>query len=588
MSLVRTASRLKSCKDCFITSFENDVLSFIRQHGLFSPGQRVAVCVSGGKDSAVLLHVLYTLNERENLRLSLHLLAVDEGIKGYRDHALATVKRNSAVYGLPLHIVSYDSLYQGWTMDRIAKVAADHARTERRRTESKKREEGAGASSALQPSSVERKVEVSSSRSARTCACSGSPALSCASSSSSSSSPPVSIVSSVRKNQAQRETGDGDTFSPSENRHVHVAGGSEVATATAFHEEEDSAQNAETPGQSGGFTHSCTFCGIFRRQAFERGAQDIQADVLCTGHNADDGAETVLMNLLRGDTQRLPASAAPMTGSKDGVGIVRVKPLLASFQREVVLYAHFNRLDYFATECTYSGAAYRGLVRGLLCALQGAQQQQRIVDLLHAAQSWIPPAKHEGEKETPGSCFAAGDAHAISDTVRRETESSGLPECGAPSSAVQRDKGRTEGSGKEKTEQSDVASAEHALQGVNSSKKRLDTQSEFPKRDTLPGKEKPEDLAPGECSQSSSSVARRCNLRPCVSCGSWTKNDFCRACDLVNALNQNKLQFVGMNSRQRQKLMEGTEGPKSAGKIEGGKRILGNGSRSISQGSLAW
>lgn len=32
---------------------------------------------------------------------------------------LQTVKRNSQFYELPLHILSYNDLYQGWTMDRV-------------------------------------------------------------------------------------------------------------------------------------------------------------------------------------------------------------------------------------------------------------------------------------------------------------------------------------------------------------------------------------------------------------------------------------------------------------------------------------
>jgi tRNA(Ile)-lysidine synthase TilS/MesJ len=37
-------------------------------------------------------------------------------------------------------------------------------------------------------------------------------------------------------------------------------------------------------------------CGVFRRQALDRGAAQLQVDHIVTGHNADDIAETVLMN----------------------------------------------------------------------------------------------------------------------------------------------------------------------------------------------------------------------------------------------------------------------------------------------------
>ena len=45
-----------------------------------------------------------------------------------------------------------------------------------------------------------------------------------------------------------------------------------------------------------GKKNNCTFCGVFRRQALDRGASALHVDHIVTGHNADDIAETVLMN----------------------------------------------------------------------------------------------------------------------------------------------------------------------------------------------------------------------------------------------------------------------------------------------------
>lgn len=45
-----------------------------------------------------------------------------------------------------------------------------------------------------------------------------------------------------------------------------------------------------------GRKNNCTFCGVFRRQALDRGAAKLGVDHIVTGHNADDIAETVLMN----------------------------------------------------------------------------------------------------------------------------------------------------------------------------------------------------------------------------------------------------------------------------------------------------
>lgn len=108
------------CKECFFWTFEEEIHQTIVSAKLFKPGESVGIAASGGKDSTVLAHVMKVLNERYNYGLELMLLSVDEGITGYRDDSLETVKRNQQQYELPLKIVSYEELY-GWTMDAIVK-----------------------------------------------------------------------------------------------------------------------------------------------------------------------------------------------------------------------------------------------------------------------------------------------------------------------------------------------------------------------------------------------------------------------------------------------------------------------------------
>lgn len=61
---------------------------------MFKPGEKIAIGASGGKDSTVLVHVMCLLNHKYNYGLKLYLLSIDEGITGYRDDSLETVKQN--------------------------------------------------------------------------------------------------------------------------------------------------------------------------------------------------------------------------------------------------------------------------------------------------------------------------------------------------------------------------------------------------------------------------------------------------------------------------------------------------------------
>ncbi|GAQ79566.1 ATP-binding domain-containing protein [Klebsormidium nitens] len=254
--LRRPKTHQQVCKDCFFAAFEDEVHRTIIDNRLFKRGDRVAIGASGGKDSTVLAYIMKLLNDRHGYGLDLFLLSIDEGITGYRDDSLETVKRNEEQYGIPLKIVSYKELY-GWTMDEIV------------------REIG-------------------------------------------------------RKN-------------------------------------------------------NCTFCGVFRRQALDRGAAALRATKMVTGHNADDVAETVLLNILRGDIARLSRCAAISTG--DDGALPRSKPFKYTYEKEIVMYAYFKKLDYFSTECIYSPNAYRGFAREYVKDLE-AIRPQAILDIIRSAEEF--------------------------------------------------------------------------------------------------------------------------------------------------------------------------------------------------------
>ncbi|KAK0174459.1 hypothetical protein PV327_010226 [Microctonus hyperodae] len=132
-----------------------------------------------------------------------------------------------------------------------------------------------------------------------------------------------------------------------------------------------------------GRKNNCTFCGVFRRQALDRGAALLGVDCIATGHNADDIAETVLMNILRGDIARLQRCTSIITSGADT--IMRCKPLKYTYEKEIVMYAYFKKLIYFSTECVFAPNAYRGHARTYLKNLEKIRSTS-IIDIIHSGE----------------------------------------------------------------------------------------------------------------------------------------------------------------------------------------------------------
>jgi tRNA-5-methyluridine54 2-sulfurtransferase len=102
------------CKAHFIEYFEEKVQKTIVRFSLFSKKEKIAVAVSGGKDSMSLLNALHSLG------YDVTAIAVDEGILGYRDSTLKTLKMFCKKNKIPVKIFTFKSL-TGKTLDSLLK-----------------------------------------------------------------------------------------------------------------------------------------------------------------------------------------------------------------------------------------------------------------------------------------------------------------------------------------------------------------------------------------------------------------------------------------------------------------------------------
>lgn len=107
----------------------------------------------------------------------------------------------------------------------------------------------------------------------------------------------------------------------------------------------------------------CTYCGVFRKYLLNKKAREIGADKLATGHNLDDETQTILLNFLQSDIERL----ARLIPSRVQKGLVmRIKPLRELYEKEIVTYALIEGLPISLDECPYSHFPVRAMVRDFL------------------------------------------------------------------------------------------------------------------------------------------------------------------------------------------------------------------------------
>ncbi|MFH1394264.1 MAG: TIGR00269 family protein [Candidatus Micrarchaeota archaeon] len=221
------------CEKHFLRMFDKRVRTTVRQHSMIKKGERVAVGLSGGKDSCVLLHCLHDL--QKDLPFELVAVTIDEGIRGYRADTLKVAKSECKKLGIRLEVLSFRK-EAGKTLDSIVK-----------------------------------------------------------------------------------------------------------------------SKNGELP---------CSYCGVVRRYLLNRGAKKVGADKLATGHNLDDVAQTVMMNIMRNEPSRL-ARYLNHPGDEGGM-VPRIRPLMKSPEIEIAVYSMLKGIDIRHIECPYAHAAFRSQIRKIL------------------------------------------------------------------------------------------------------------------------------------------------------------------------------------------------------------------------------
>jgi uncharacterized protein (TIGR00269 family) len=109
-------------------------------------------------------------------------------------------------------------------------------------------------------------------------------------------------------------------------------------------------------------------CGIFRRYLLNKKARELGADKLATGHNLDDEVESIIMNTIRGDVDRIARGDGLLKHEKF---VPRMKPLQRCPEDEIALYAKllYPKLKFGLT-CPYRQIVLRYNIKKLIDELE--------------------------------------------------------------------------------------------------------------------------------------------------------------------------------------------------------------------------
>lgn len=275
LAVIRMAeSGERLCGSHFCSNLESRVRTQINLSGCFSPGDHVAVALSGGKDSSALLLLLHTLRFAWP-GIELTAITIDEGIAGYREETMEAARGLASTFGIRHEIISFVDLY-GKPLDRMVR------------------------------------------------------------------------------------------------------------------------------GREG---RACTICGVMRRHALMQVARRIGATKIATGHNRDDEAQSVLMNVLRGDLVRLLRDSS---SKNPAFSIPRVKPLSFISEREVLTYLLVRGYYRDLPECPYTRSALRAEVRTHLELLEERFPGtcKRLLMLRRSLQGSAPPGVRGGALRP---CWVCGE-----------------------------------------------------------------------------------------------------------------------------------------------------------------------------------
>lgn len=165
----------------------------------------------------------------------------------------------------------------------------------------------------------------------------------------------------------------------------------------------------------------CSHCGPMRRKLMNMESLVKGSDYVALGINLDDYAQSILMNVVKGDFERMDRMA-PHRTKKDGL-VRRIVPLRRIPEKEVTLYAILNGIQFDGGWCPYYDRAQRNTYRNIVSELEEKTPGAKfaIANFLDEMRLHVKESRTSGEMRMCARCGSPTTGEICSVCLQMET-----------------------------------------------------------------------------------------------------------------------------------------------------------------------
>lgn len=152
--------------------------------------------------------------------------------------------------------------------------------------------------------------------------------------------------------------------------------------------------------------HSCTICGVPRRQLINKAAKKLGITKIITGHNLDDEAQAVMMNIIK-HRPELNARLGPESNSKHGL-TPRIKPLYFRREKDIERYSKLQGFVVHYGKCPCVKGSLRTSLREFFSDYEKIIPDVR-ENIIEYFLNELPKLKENQKNVTLESCASCGE-----------------------------------------------------------------------------------------------------------------------------------------------------------------------------------